>query len=51
MPKELLPVVDKLLIRYAAEESIAAGVYMLIFVTGRNQCVIEGHFDANNCHV
>jgi UTP--glucose-1-phosphate uridylyltransferase len=48
MPKELLPVVDKPLIQYAAEEAIAAGVDTLIFVTGRNKRAIEDHFDANN---
>ena len=34
MPKELLPIVDKPLIQYAAEEAIAAGIDTLIFVTG-----------------
>ena len=48
MPKELLPIVDKPLIHYAAEEAIAAGIETLIFVTGRNKRAIEGHFDANN---
>ena len=48
MPKELLPIVDKPLIQYAAEEAIAAGVDTLIFVTGRNKRAIEDHFDANN---
>ena len=48
MPKELLPVVDKPLIQYAAEEAIAAGLDTLIFVTGRNKRAIEDHFDSNN---
>ena len=48
MPKELLPIVDKPLIQYAAEEATAAGVDTLIFVTGRNKPAIEDHFDANN---
>ena len=47
MPKELLPVVDKPLIQYAAEEAIAAGIDTLIFVTGRNKRAIEDHFDNN----
>ncbi|MDG2404756.1 MAG: UTP--glucose-1-phosphate uridylyltransferase [Paracoccaceae bacterium] len=47
MPKELLPVVDKPLIQYAAEEAIRAGIDTLIFVTGRNKRAIEDHFDAN----
>ena len=48
MPKELLPIVDKPLIQYAAEEAIAAGIDTLIFVTGRNKRAIEDHFDVNN---
>jgi len=45
MPKEMLPVVDKPLIQYAAEEAVAAGITELIFVTGRNKRAIEDHFD------
>ena len=48
MPKELLPIVYKPLIQYAAEEAISAGIDTLIFVTGRNKRAIEDHFDANN---
>jgi UTP--glucose-1-phosphate uridylyltransferase len=44
-PKEMLPVVDKPLIQYAAEEAEAAGVDQLIFITGRNKRSIEDHFD------
>ena len=40
MPKELLPIVDKPLIQYAAEEAIAAGIDTLIFVIGRNKRAI-----------
>lgn len=47
MPKELLPIVDKPLIQYAAEEAITAGIDTLIFVTGRNKRAIEDHFDSN----
>jgi len=47
MPKELLPIVNKPLIQYAAEEAISAGISTLIFVTGRNKRAIEDHFDAN----
>ncbi|MBQ2262788.1 MAG: UTP--glucose-1-phosphate uridylyltransferase GalU [Loktanella sp.] len=47
MPKELLPIVDKPLIQYAAEEAILAGIDTLIFVTGRNKRAIEDHFDSN----
>ena len=48
MPNELLPIIDKPLIQYAAEEAIAAGLDTLIFVTGRNKRAIEDHFDNNN---
>jgi UTP--glucose-1-phosphate uridylyltransferase len=48
MPKELLPIINKPLIQYAAEEAIAAGIDTLIFVTGRNKRAIEDHFDGNN---
>ena len=47
LPKELLPIVDKPLIQYAAEEAIAAGIDTLILVTGRNKRAIEDHFDNN----
>jgi UTP--glucose-1-phosphate uridylyltransferase len=40
MPKELLPVVKKPLIQYAAEEAILAGIDTLIFVTGRKKRAI-----------
>lgn len=43
----MLPIVDKPLIQYAAEEAISAGIDTLIFVTGRNKRAIEDHFDAN----
>jgi UTP--glucose-1-phosphate uridylyltransferase len=48
MPKELLPIINKPLIQYAAEEAIAAGLDTLIFITGRNKRAIEDHFDNNN---
>ena len=44
-PKEMLPVVDKPLIQYAAEEAIAAGVETLIFISGRTKNAIVDHFD------
>ena len=44
-PKEMLPIVDKPLIQYAAEEAILAGATELIFITGRNKRSIEDHFD------
>jgi UTP--glucose-1-phosphate uridylyltransferase len=44
-PKEMLPIVDKPLIQFAAEEAVAAGITELIFVTGRGKRAIEDHFD------
>jgi UTP--glucose-1-phosphate uridylyltransferase len=44
-PKEMLPIVDRPLIQYAAEEAIAAGITELIFVTGRGKRAIEDYFD------
>lgn len=46
-PKEMLPVVDKPLIQYAAEEAVAAGCDQLIFVTSSSKRAIEDHFDQN----
>ena len=42
---EMLPVVDKPLIQYGAEEAVAAGMDTLIFITGRHKRSIEDHFD------
>ncbi|MGD8207189.1 MAG: UTP--glucose-1-phosphate uridylyltransferase GalU [Thiohalocapsa sp.] len=44
-PKEMLPVVDKPLIQYAAEEAEAGGATYMVFVTGRHKRSIEDHFD------
>jgi UTP--glucose-1-phosphate uridylyltransferase len=44
-PKEMLPIVDKPLIQYAAEEATRAGITELIFVIGRNKRAIPDHFD------
>ncbi len=44
-PKEMLPIVDKPLIQYAVEEAVAAGIEVLIFITGRNKRSISNHFD------
>ena len=45
-PKEMLPIVDKPLIQYAAEEAIASGINELIFVIGRTKNAIIDHFDS-----
>ena len=44
-PKEMLPIVDKPLIQYAAEEAAAAGITDLIFIIGRSKRSIADHFD------
>jgi len=46
-PKEMLPIVDKPLIQYAAEEAARAGIKELIFVTSSSKRAIEDHFDKN----
>lgn len=46
-PKEMLPLVDKPLIQYVVEESIASGVSNIIIVTGRGKNAIEDHFDVS----
>ena len=46
-PKEMLTVVDKPLIQYAAEEAVHAGIKELIFVTSSSKRAIEDHFDKN----
>ena len=46
-PKEMLTVVDKPLIQYAAEEAVNAGIEELIFVTSSSKRAIEDHFDKN----
>lgn len=45
MPKEMLPIVDKPLIQYAAEEAMEAGMTENAFVTGRGKHAIPNHFD------
>jgi UTP--glucose-1-phosphate uridylyltransferase len=44
-PKEMLPIVDKPMVQYAAEEALSAGLTHLVFITGRNKRAIEDHFD------
>ncbi len=45
-PKEMLPIVDKPLIQYAAEEAVQAGCNSLIFITNRTKHTISDHFDS-----
>ncbi len=44
-PKEMLPIVDKPLIQYAAEEAVSAGIDSLVFITNRTKHSISDHFD------
>jgi UTP--glucose-1-phosphate uridylyltransferase len=46
-PKEMLPIVDKPLIQYAAEEALAAGATRLVFITGAAKHSIADHFDTD----
>ena len=46
-PKEMLPLVDKPLIQYAAEEAVSSGIENVIIVTGRGKSAIEDHFDVS----
>lgn len=45
IPKEMLPVVDKPIVQYAAEEAAAAGATDILIITGRGKRAIEDHFD------
>lgn len=47
-PKEMLPIVDKPLIQYAAEEALKAGASKLVFITGSSKRAIEDHFDTDH---
>jgi UTP--glucose-1-phosphate uridylyltransferase len=44
----MLPVVDKPLIQYAAEEALASGAEKLVFITGYSKRAIEDHFDTDH---
>lgn len=43
--KEMLTIVDKPLIQYAAEEAVDAGITKLVFIVGRTKNSIIDHFD------
>jgi UTP--glucose-1-phosphate uridylyltransferase len=44
----MLPIVDKPLIQYAAEEALSAGARNLVFITGSSKRAIEDHFDSDH---
>ncbi len=46
-PKEMLPVGQKPVVQYVAEELLLSGVRRLLFVTGPGKTAIENHFDIN----
>lgn len=46
-PKEMLPIIDKPIIQYCAEEVAAAGAEDIIIVTKRGGHATENHFDDN----
>ena len=46
-PKEMLPLVDKPIIQYGVEETLASGIDNIIIVTGRGKTAIEDHFDVS----
>ncbi|MFC1656376.1 UTP--glucose-1-phosphate uridylyltransferase GalU [Patescibacteria group bacterium] len=45
MPKEMIPVMDKPVIQYIAEEAVNSGIEEIIFITSANKRAIEDHFD------
>lgn len=51
MPKEMLPLIDKPIIQYIAEELVDAGIEDIIIVTGYHKRSIEDHFDELNADV
>ncbi|OED48916.1 UTP--glucose-1-phosphate uridylyltransferase [Endozoicomonas sp. (ex Bugula neritina AB1)] len=47
MPKEMMPIVNKPLIEYGAEEAMHAGLHDICIVTGRGKRALDDHFDIN----
>lgn len=45
VPKEMLPLIDRPLIQWAADEAVEAGADTLVFVINRNKRAISDHFD------
>ena len=41
MPKEMLPIIDKPVIQYVAEEAIASGIDDIIIITGRGKSAVK----------
>lgn len=47
IPKEMLPIIDKPIVQYIAEELSASGIEEIIFVTNWQKSSIEDHFDTS----
>jgi UTP--glucose-1-phosphate uridylyltransferase len=47
IPKEVLPLVDRPIIQYAAEEAVASGIEQIIIVIATGRSAIEDHFDSS----
>ncbi|MFC6930594.1 UTP--glucose-1-phosphate uridylyltransferase [Actinomadura yumaensis] len=45
VPKEMLPVMDRLAIQYVVEEAVSAGLSEVLIVAGRNKNTPKDHFD------
>jgi UTP--glucose-1-phosphate uridylyltransferase len=45
IPKEMLPIVDKPAIQLIVEECVAAGIELVVLISGRYKGAIEDHFD------
>jgi UTP--glucose-1-phosphate uridylyltransferase len=45
IPKEMLPIVVKPMIQYIVNESVAAGIKVIVLVTHSSKNAIENHFD------
>jgi UTP--glucose-1-phosphate uridylyltransferase len=46
-PKEMLPIVDKPVVQYLAEEAVASGIKDIILVTRSGNQALEDHFDSS----
>ena len=44
IPKEMLPVVDRPLLQFAAEEAVASGIRRIVFVTSPGKGIIRDYF-------
>ncbi len=47
LPKEMIPVIDKPLIQYTAEEAVGAGIKRIAIITSRGKSALEDHFDTS----